>query len=194
MANDNEYAESHITLFLSYDYLAAEQYATILSSINKVYTATANALIFGDFSYYNSPYVISYPVPLCIQELHTGNSIEAKFSFKKTFFPKIKYKDEQLNIILPQWAGVVIVVGTLLYGGLHTYNLFLDTRLKQLELEEKTEKVIREQVIMLDDLRKQKAPAVLGIQEGLAQFDTQIFQKNIKAVSIDGHALERQSR
>jgi len=194
MANENEYSESSIKLYLSYDYLTIEQYANILSAVNKVYSGLANSLIFGDFNYYNSPYVISYPIPLCIEEMRTGNSIEAKFSFKKRFFPKIKYKDDQLNIILPEWSGVVIIAGALLYGGLSTYNLILDTRLKQQQINAETEKVVREQVILLDDLRNKNAPTVLSVQEGLAQFNSQIYQRNIKEVSVDGEKISRESR
>src|SRR5438874_1556956 len=97
-------SESFITenleLYLNYEYLTADQYSKIIHATNGVYKTLANILIFGEFNYFNSPNIITYPIPLCLEEVRTGNSLSTKFSFAKRFFPGIKIENnETINIV-----------------------------------------------------------------------------------------------
>lgn len=179
-----------LEIYLDFDFLTAEQYSTIIYATNKVYLGVANSLIFGDFYYYNSPYVITYPLPLCLEEVMTGNSISTKFSLEKRFLPKIAIEDETLKIILPQWSAVLILSGIILSYGMDRYEKYLDIRLKQMEINEKMRQEVHEQAKRLENFKNQpNNPTATNIQQNVYLFLSQIYQPNIKTVEINGEKI-----
>src|SRR5690606_39100219 len=117
MANE-DFINENLSLYLKYDYLTVEQYSKIITPTNEVYKSLASSLIFGQINYLNSPFIVAYPIPLCLEEVLTGNSINTKFSFAKRFFPSAYVQDETINVILPQWTAVLILSGLILSYGM----------------------------------------------------------------------------
>lgn len=189
MANE-DFINEKLNLYLKYDYLTAEQYSKIIAATNEVYKSLASSLIFGQINYLNSPFIIAYPIPLCLEEVFTGNSINTKFSFAKRFFPDIYVKDETINVILPQWTAVLILSGLILSYGMDRYKDYLDIRIKQLELNEKTRQEIKAQSEQLNKLTSNPNNAtVTNIQQNIYLFRSQIYQPNIKKVQINDQTI-----
>ncbi len=190
MANE-DFINENLSLYLKFDYLTAEQYSKIILATNEVYKSIASSLIFGQINYLSSPYIVTYPIPLCIEEVYTGNSINTKFSFAKRFFPSVEIENnETINIILPQWTAALILSGLVLSYGIDKYKDYLDIRIKQLELNEKTREEIKAQSEQLNKLTSNSNnAAVTNIQQNIYLFQSQIYQPNIKQVQINDQTI-----
>ncbi len=133
---------------------------------------------------------MAYPIPLCLEEVLTGNSINTKFSFAKRFFPSVYVKDETINVILPQWTAVLILSGLVLSYGMDKYKDYLDIRIKQLELNEKTREEIKAQSEQLNKINATpNNSTVTNIQQNVYLFQSQIYQPNIKQVQINDQTI-----
>jgi hypothetical protein len=185
------FINENLELYLNYEYLTADQYSKIIQATNGVYKTLANALIFGDMNYFNSPYIITYPIPLCLEEVRTGNSINTKFSFAKRFFPGIKIENnETINIILPKWSAILIVAGVVLTYGMDRYKDYLDIRLKQLEVNEKTRTEAKAHMKRLEDITSNaNNPTTYILQQNINLFKSQIHQPNIQEVRVNGQQI-----
>jgi hypothetical protein len=145
-------------------------------------------LIYGEFNYQRSSQLIIHPIPLCISEIHTGNSVEFNFTFKKSFFPSVKFERNELNIALPQWSAALIMVGGILSYGLDRYSTVLEIQNKQLE-NQKLRNELKEQVDKVGALKKSESPQIYIIQENLSQFNGQIRSGNISRVQVNGETV-----
>jgi hypothetical protein len=182
-----DFVNEKLNLYISYDYLTAEQYSKIIHSTNEVYKSLTNCLIFGQINYLNSPNIVSYPIPLCLEEVYTGNSINTKFSFAKRFFPSVTLENnETINIILPQWTAILILSGLILSYGMDKYKDYLDIKIKQMELKEKDREELKAYAEQLDKINSlPNNSAISNIKQNVHLFQSQIYQQNIRQVNIN---------
>ena len=177
-------------MYLQYDYLTVEQYSKMITAANQVYKSLAGSLLFGQTNYLSVPFVVTYPIPLCLEEVYTGNSINTKFSFSKRFFPSISVENETINIILPQWAALIILSGLVLSYGMDKYKDYLEIRIKQLELNEKTREELKTQSEQLNKISSTpNNTTYINIQQSVYLFQSQIYQPNIKQVKINDQTI-----
>ena len=185
------YINQKIEIYLSYDFLTTDQYSAILTATNNVYKSIAINSFFGNLNYYNLPFAVTYPIPLCIEEVNTGNSISTKFSLENRFFPKVTIENgDTINIALPKWTAIVILSGMVISYGVDKYEKFLDIRIKQLELDEKTKVALIEESKNLQEIKGSTNNSTYSeLQQNYYLFQTQIQKPNIKKAEINGNNI-----
>lgn len=192
MENESFISE-HLELYLKYEYLTVDQYSTIISSINGLTKNLSRILIYGDLNYLTSTKIIVYDIPLCIQEVHTGNSIKTKITYSKKFFPELQIDNgDTLNISLPQWSSVIIIAGYILSYGMSGYKDYLEIKLKQQELDEKLKKELINQQTSLEKISSKPSSAIgASISRDVETFRSQLYLPNIKEAHINGQLMHQ---
>jgi len=183
-----------LELYLSYDFMPINQYAGIIYSLNEVFKNVLwlpnfidNPVLFENFQGYPP-----YEYPLCINQIHSGDSIKAEFSFSKGFFPNIKIENDNLKIILPYWSAALILAGQILSYGIDKYDQYLDIEIKQMELHEKVSAEIKSKSAEIISLKKDGTnPLFISLLESVTNFKSQINQLNIHSARINGITLSK---
>jgi hypothetical protein len=185
------FINANLNLYLQFEYLTAEQFSSIVQATNEVYKIVANALKIDYSKFFDEPGLMAYPVPLCLQEVRTGNSIEIKFSFAKRFFPEFEINNKgTLNVILPKWSAILILSGMMLTYGLDIRNKILEGQKMQAELHEKAKIEVQSQTKQLNGiLSKPNNPTVYILQQNISLFQAQVVQPNIQEITINGQRL-----
>jgi hypothetical protein len=179
MTNELETTDPSIKIFLEYEYLTAGQLATIVSSIDSIYAAAVDALIFPGFDYHNGPGVIKYPIPLCVTRADTSNSIELTFSLVAAAAPSVTIVDGAIRVALPQWAAAVTVAFLAAQYCLRSYKEFLEVEKLQLEVRK-----LHLEVATLEESVSHR------IQEAQHRLSVVILQKNITTVRINEQSIK----
>jgi len=208
MAQEANFSNENISLYIDYQYLTMQQLASIIEAINGLYKELADTVIYN--RYYNSfnilPYDIRFArvleIPLCIEQINTGNSINAKFSFDNNFFPSFEIENsDTLKIILPKWSATLIILGAILSYGVDKYEQYLDIRIKELEIAEKENNIknpisqeLKKQSERLSEAKNQPSNRTyVTIQKNYYAFQSEIQQSNIKTVEINGNVVKNDS-
>jgi hypothetical protein len=127
---------------------------------------------------------------LCVEDIGTGNSITTKISFKKRLFPKVKFTDEELHVLLPRWSAVLVVAGALVFGGMIAYEKYLDIRLKQMQLDEQTQRAVSEVSERLREMHRTNEPEIFEIEQSVQKFRSVAFQTNIVQVTLNDEVIK----
>lgn len=164
-------------VYISYEFLPLEQYANLLSSINQIYRGLSDLYIYESIEYQNAYNVITYPIPLCIEEMHTGNSIEFSIKFDKRAFPDFSFNEKHLEVILPRWMALLVTTGAILSYGLSEYKNFQDATKSTLEKEKLQ--------LEIEKLKNEKSPSVQAIKSAEADFRREIYKPNIVNITVN---------
>ena len=142
----SESAENQIApldIYLAYDFLPASQYAKMLTNLDSLYEAiVSDTLIDEDpfFWYYYLRHNDERPLaqqpwlPLCIDSIETGNSINVRFA-TKVESSSIVWRERDLDIILPRSAAPLCAIGAILTAGAWSYEHYLDAQYKKAQTE-----------------------------------------------------------
>ncbi len=211
---------SGLNIYIKYKFLTVKQHGSLLLYIDTLCKDIHFTLFdyrLYDYEYLDSSFYLErlrmddvlYPpfiFPLCIQDIHTGNSINIDVGFKKGCLPQFKIKDHHLNILLPIWTAVPIIAGGLLWGGIEFYKNYQEVKLNEIELElknkEKNRNDNKEQFeknkYQFDSVKQyiqtfnnrfeleRKSPTKESINQTLSGFKKEIYRPNISSVQING--------
>ncbi|GIQ60034.1 hypothetical protein Flavo103_31700 [Flavobacterium collinsii] len=209
MAKENNFIEENINIYIDYDFITIEQYSSIIKAINEIYKEIVTTCIYQDYDDIDYP-LLSFPpysIPLCLEEINTGNSITTKITLENRFFPSFTIENgEVLKIALPKWTATLILVGMIGTYGIDKYEQYLDIRIKQLdvkikekELAEKSAEAklhkdtkieIQKQSAKLQSIKKKNNHHYSRIQQNYYLIQTQIQQTNINVVEINGDIIK----
>lgn len=179
-----------ITLYLKYHYLPVSQFARILNSVEGTYDALARLYGLPDL-FWGRPDGMD-PIPLCIDQLQTGESVSVKVAFDQHFFPRIDFDPTGgLNVHLPRWSAVLVLTGLVLQWGQDRYKTHL-------EIEELLSKRPEQAALVSElDLRKlqdSQNPLVNHLDINVNQFYFEINQRNLTVVECCGEVLRDHTR
>jgi hypothetical protein len=189
--------ESPLSLYLDYDFLPVLQQASILKAIGGLYE-----VILADTSSGIGQYPIWVPIPwssaiedsglvlrpvfgppLVISSVETVSSLTYKFKPEVRWFPHIRYSKDGLEVMLPRWTAVAVLVGATLTFGLGKYEQFLDVQKHQLEIEK-----LRIEIQQLKPERRESDPR---IQLLIQDFRIQTSTPNIRRTELNGVPTKR---
>ena len=209
MAKEANFSSENISLYIDYQYLTMQQFASIIEAINGIYKELADTLIYEnrydnpvDIFPYDIPFTRIIEIPLCIEQISTGNSINTKFSFDNKFFPSFEIENsDTLKIILPKWSATLIIAGAILSFGFDKYEQYLDIRIKELEIIEKENNIknpisqeLKKQSEKLTEAKnKPSNRTYVSIQKNYYAFQSEIQQSNIKVVEVNGIVVKNDS-
>ncbi|WP_324720968.1 hypothetical protein [Salinimicrobium sp. HB62] len=203
MTNESNFIDENINIYIDFNYLTAKQLSIIINSANEIYNDLIQIGVFDDFvsfspeNHYFSRFL---HIPLCIQQINTGNSVNTKFSLENRLFPGYRIENgDTLKILLPKWSAAVIMTGYILTYGVEKYEQFLEIKIKELELEEKQDernerkkRELQNQSLKLSEYRNQRNNSTyINIQTNYYQFQSQIQQKNINKVEVNGISVKQ---
>ncbi|WP_396146394.1 hypothetical protein [Flavobacterium sp.] len=210
MAKENNFIEENINIYIDYDFITIEQYSSIIKAINEIYKEIVTTCIYQDYDDLDYPFLNfpPYNIPLCLEEINTGNSITTKITLENRFFPSFTIENgEVLKIVLPKWTATLILAGMVGTYGIDRYEQYLDIRVKQLDvkikekelaekpaegkLHEETKKEIQKQSEKLQTIKKKNNHHYSRIQQNYYLIQTQIQQTNINIVEINGDIIKQ---
>lgn len=145
----NETPEDQIApldIYLAYDYLPATQYAKMLDTLDQLYEAVANSSLDDYESRYYE--ISSYDLrlyfrngrfekpwlPLCIDSVETGNSINVRFAAKGKS-GSMKWSQGDLDVILPRSTAPLCAIGVILTGGVWSYERYLHAQHQKVQTQ-----------------------------------------------------------
>jgi hypothetical protein len=196
-----DFEAGSLELYLSFDFLPVEQYASILLAVNTSYRALAPTL---GYPYYDrweyEPEVFYYTLrrfrgrrfpdapPLTIEDIRTGESIINRLSFDRRLFPSIEPAHEGgLNVHLPRWSAVLALSGVVLAWGQDRYKTSLEIESIKLN-NTKTELEIRS--LNADWLKDHTDPRTALVDSAVAHFYSEIGRPNIISARINGVSIK----
>jgi hypothetical protein len=153
-----------LEIYIQYDHLLAEQFATIIQGVSRAYAAIQeSALGRPHAGYYPGFYRIGRPLverlnpsgypPLAISRVETGNSV--KIGFGPAWELKIVDGDLELTVARSRATAALMLVGAALTLGLGGYSEFLNIQKSQLEVEK-----LRLEIAEMPPLRPDSARSV----------------------------------
>ena len=132
--------ENDIEIYIKYKRLENQDLIKLLYGIEKLYNGISA------FNENQEHGLVNY---LEIQSINTGESIRIKF--KEGWKPHIRSNKNEIEFLIPKQIGVPIIIVYFLFLGIQksisTYNDYLDTQIKNLELQLK-------QIELYDKLNK----------------------------------------
>ena len=202
---------SPLKVYVDYSELSASQVAVMLWSLESLYQILLpDDDAFGSYQrvtrYGTQPppyftYSGSPASALCIEQIHTGNSIT--FSFAGKGQPAgILWKGSDLEVALPSWTAAALGAGALILGSGYIYDRYLDTELKKIQtdgqrsnsrlLEAQIEKTRAETEEITDRIKRNQKPArpsgrrrQEAIERSVQSFHRVIAAPNIVHVEIN---------
>lgn len=177
---DREQTEEleNLSLYLQYDYLPIQQYSTIISTIEGVYSGVADIYCLPE----------SKTLSLCIESVWSGESIFTKISFDREFSQRIEETDKgSTELVFPKWSCILILTAIILQWGQDRYKTQLE--IKNLKLNnERIEKKLAE--MDLKRLQDYSDTRVNQIDIYVNTFHREINQSNIKLAKLNGYILK----
>lgn len=209
MARENNFIQENIQIYVDYDFITVEQYSEIIKAINEIYKEVVTLCIYQNYDDVDYPFLNfpPYQIPLCLEEVKTGNSITTKITLENRFFPGFEIENgEILKITLPKWTASLILAGLVATYGIDKYEQYLDIRIKQLDvkikekeldkkptemkLHEETKSEIQKQSKKLQSSKEKSKHHHSRIKQNYYLIQTQIEQTNINIVEINGDIIK----
>jgi hypothetical protein len=200
MAEADYSRDSPLILYVAYEYLPAIQHGTLTNALGAMYEAILwhgpkpDSFLVSQSPWPNWPGL--YPTlgpPLCITEVHTGDSIRIKFDAKGHWLPRFRFPHGDLEVLLPRWTAAVVLVGTALTGVtagatgvLHGYNQYLIAQKSQLEIEK-----LQQEIQQFDLKGAEEDPR---FQIPYQEFRLAVDSPNIREATINGLPIHRRTK
>ncbi len=127
-----------LEIYLAYENLPARHFAAMLSTLDMLYETIAADSIEKHLRRRWKPFPPDYRrldlwLPLCIDSVETGQSINVRFAAKGESSTISWQRD--LDVILPRSTAPLCAIGVMLTGGAWSYERYLDIQYKNAQIE-----------------------------------------------------------
>lgn len=197
MATQDNFISENLSIYIDYDFLTVQQYSAILTAINNVFNDVVRISIYHErdnIDIYDYYYYRRYlDLPLCVQTINTGGSINFKVSLERKFFPGLEIENgDTLKILLPKWTAALIVTAAILGYGMDKYQQYLDIRnkeldneLKERELANKINEEVNHQLKFIDVAKNNNSSLYFDLNQNYNSFQSEIYNRNIYKVEVN---------